>query len=51
LKLGQNWTLIEPYFRRFQYVIAVLIVLAVAAYIWTHLRRREAEKTASEEIG
>ncbi len=48
LKLGQNWTLIEPYFRQFQYVIAALIVLAVAAYIWSHLRRRASEKQAKE---
>jgi membrane protein DedA with SNARE-associated domain len=38
--LGQNWTAIEPWFRKFQYVILVLIVLAVAFYIWSHLKRR-----------
>jgi membrane protein DedA with SNARE-associated domain len=40
LKLGQNWLSIEPYFRRFQFVILALGVLAITGYIYTHLKRR-----------
>lgn len=40
LKLGENWLSIEPYFRKFQFVIVGLGVLAVAFYIYTHLKRR-----------
>ena len=40
LKLGQNWTAVEPFFRKFQYVIVGLFVLAVAAYIYRHLTRK-----------
>ena len=48
-QLGQNWTLIEPWFRKFQYVIIAVIVLAIAAYVWSHLRRRGEEKQTAEE--
>lgn len=40
LKLGQNWLAIEPYFRKFQFLIVGLGVLAVVGYIWSHLKRR-----------
>ena len=40
LKLGQNWTAVEPFFRKFQFVIIGLFVLAVAAYIYRHLTRK-----------
>jgi len=39
--LGENWMAIEPYFRKFQFVIIGLGVLAVGFYIWLHLRRRK----------
>ncbi|MFV1917637.1 MAG: DedA family protein [Patescibacteria group bacterium] len=40
LKLGQNWVVIEPYFRRFQFLIVGLGVLAVVLYVRAHLKRR-----------
>ena len=40
LKLGQNWLSIEPYFRKFQFVIVGLGVGAVALYIYTHIKRK-----------
>lgn len=40
LKLGQNWQLVEPYFRKFQFVIIGLGVIAVAFYIYSHLKRK-----------
>lgn len=39
LKLGQNWTAVEPFFRKFQFVIIGLGVLAVAAYIYRHVKK------------
>jgi len=39
LKLGQNWQIIDPYFRRFQYVIVGLGLIALGFYIYRHLRR------------
>jgi membrane protein DedA with SNARE-associated domain len=39
LKLGQNWTLIEPFFRKFQFVIIGLAILAVFVYIYKHVKR------------
>ncbi len=39
LQLGQNWTAVEPYFRKFQILIALLIIAAVFFYLRTHLRR------------
>ena len=41
LKLGQNWLSIEPYFRKFQFVIVGLGALAVGLYIYTHIKRRK----------
>ncbi len=40
LKLGQNWQALEPYFRKFQFVIIGLGVAAVAFYIYHHLKRK-----------
>ncbi len=42
LKLGQNWLSIEPYFRKFQFLIVGLGILAIGFYIRTHLKRRHA---------
>jgi membrane protein DedA with SNARE-associated domain len=41
LKLGQNWLAVEPYFRKFQFVIVGLGVAAVAFYIYSHLKRKK----------
>lgn len=40
LKLGQNWLAIEPYFRKFQFLLVGLGVAAVTFYIWSHLKRK-----------
>lgn len=40
LKLGQNWTAVEPFFRKFQFVIIGLGIIAVALYIYHHLKRK-----------
>jgi len=41
LKLGQNWLAIEPYFRKFQFIIVGLGVAAVVLYIWSHLKKKK----------
>jgi membrane protein DedA with SNARE-associated domain len=41
LKLGQNWQAVEPYFRKFQIIIIAFGFLAVAAYIYQHLKKRK----------
>lgn len=40
LKLGQNWQLIDPYFRKFQFVIIGLFVLGAAYFVYSHLRKK-----------
>jgi membrane protein DedA with SNARE-associated domain len=40
LKLGQNWTAVEPFFRKFQFLIIGLGVVAVAFYIYSHLKKK-----------
>ena len=40
LKLGQNWLAIEPIFRKLQFIIVLIGVLAVSFYIYHHLKRR-----------
>jgi membrane protein DedA with SNARE-associated domain len=39
LKLGQNWQIIDPYFRKFQFLIAGLIILAIFVYVYKHLKK------------
>lgn len=41
LKLGQNWVAIEPFFRKFQFIIVGLFILAVVWYVRQHLQRRK----------
>lgn len=41
LKLGQNWLSVEPYFRKFQFLIIGAGILLVALYIRSHLKRRK----------
>lgn len=41
LKLGENWQLIDPYFRKFQYVIAGLIIFGVVYYIFWHIKKKK----------
>ena len=41
LKLGQNWFTIEPYFRKFQFLIIGAGVLLIALYIRSHVKRRK----------
>lgn len=40
LKLGQNWEVIDPYFKKFQFVIIGLFIAAVAYYTYHHLKKR-----------
>ena len=39
LKLGQNWQAIDPFFRKFQFVIIGLIVVLVVWYIVHHIKK------------
>jgi membrane protein DedA with SNARE-associated domain len=41
LKLGQNWSAIEPFFRKFQYLVIGIVIILIILYIWRHLRRRD----------
>ena len=40
LKLGQNWLAIDPYFRKFQFVIIGLIIAGVAYFLYSHLKKK-----------
>jgi membrane protein DedA with SNARE-associated domain len=44
LKLGQNWTLLEPVFRKFQFTIIGIFVVLVFLYIRRHLKRLKTER-------
>ncbi|OIP57109.1 MAG: alkaline phosphatase [Candidatus Levybacteria bacterium CG_4_10_14_0_2_um_filter_36_16] len=39
--LGENWNSLEPYYRKFEFIIAGLIILAVVVYIEKHLSLRK----------
>lgn len=39
LKLGQNWQSVEPFFRKFQFLIVGIFVILAIFYVRNHLRR------------
>jgi len=41
LKLGQNWQALEPYFRKFQYVIIGLSITVAVLYVWSHFKKKK----------
>ncbi len=41
LKLGQNWQAMEPYFRKFQYVIVAGILALVVWYVVRHIKKNK----------
>jgi membrane protein DedA with SNARE-associated domain len=41
LKLGQNWLAIDPYFRKFQFVILGLILLGAVYFLYSHLKKKK----------
>lgn len=41
LKLGQNWAAVEPFFRKFQFAIVGLGMLAFGLYVYRHLKRKD----------
>ena len=44
-RLGEHWPTLEVYFHRFDYVIGLLLLAGIAAYIWLHLKNRASEET------
>jgi hypothetical protein len=40
LNLGQNWTIIEPVFRKVQYALITLFVILIAVFFWKKFKRR-----------
>jgi len=38
-KLGQHWEVLGKYFHRFDAVIGAAILIAIALYVWRHLRQ------------
>lgn len=41
LKLGQNWNAVEPYFRKFQYVIIGLFIALAVWYVIRHIKKNK----------
>lgn len=39
LKLGENWLMVEPYFRKFEYIIIAALSVLVVLYIRAHLKK------------
>lgn len=38
--LGKNWTILEVYFRKFDYLILILITVIIIWWVWRHLKNR-----------
>ncbi len=51
MKLGQHWRDLAPYFHRFDNLIAVLLVLAIAVFVYAKLRGRTHEPTHRDVAG
>lgn len=41
LKLGQNWQIIDPYFKKFQFLIIGAILLGGVYYVYRHLKKKD----------
>jgi len=41
-ELGEHWPTLEVYFHRFDFVIGILILAGIAAFIWLHRKQRAA---------
>ncbi|MDP2633108.1 MAG: DedA family protein [Candidatus Curtissbacteria bacterium] len=41
VKLGENWEVIRPYFRKFDIVIVLITIIVLGAYIYHKLRKRK----------
>lgn len=39
LVTGKNWNFLQPYFHKFELIIAALIIIAIAIFIFKHIRR------------
>lgn len=44
-KLGANWVVIEPYFKKFQIAIVALLILGIIWYIRKHLKHNKKNKS------
>lgn len=42
--LGKNWHLLEPIFRRFQFVIVGGVIILIVLYFWRKIRKIHAQK-------
>lgn len=40
LNLGQNWTMLEGYFRKFDAIIGIVLIVVIIYWIWRHLKHR-----------
>jgi membrane protein DedA with SNARE-associated domain len=40
IKLGKNWSLIEPYFRRFDFLIVIVFVIFIFLWIFRHINQK-----------
>lgn len=47
VKLGENWEIIRPYFRKFDMAIIFLIIITVAAYVYYKLFTRGKRKLSA----
>ena len=48
--LGENWEILGPYFRKFDYVIVAIIVIGAVWWVWRHVKRSQKLKVKSDEI-
>ncbi len=40
-KTGENWRVLEKYFRKFDLFIVAIIAVLIVVYLWKHLRKRQ----------
>jgi membrane protein DedA with SNARE-associated domain len=40
-KLGENWEMIGPYFREFDYLVLIIIVILFSLFVWLRLKGKK----------
>jgi len=41
--LGENWNILGPYFRKFDYLLVGIVIIGIGTYTWYHLKGRKAK--------